>query len=299
MFIAGNLSAANRQIAANPRLAAMIAGWQQKEPVALTGLTRVTTDDWPYIYLKTPSIPLLYFLLAGLLFVVFVHISRRLQLRGLVAGWDRSAWHFFFLGAAFLLLEVQNISKASVVLGNTWIVNAVIISGILAMVLLANLIVAKLPKLPDWPVYAGLFLICLALSCFDIAGLGFLPFAVKAALVGAITSLPILFSGVIFARSFMSVARKDQALGANLIGALTGGLLQSVTFVVGIRALLLIVAGLYLVALLTRPRPRPRPKVASRAAGKAVKRPRFDAASEVFSHSNPTDVKPSPPPLAR
>lgn len=30
---------------------------------------------------------------------------------------DRTSWHFFFLGAAFLLLEVQNISKASVVLG--------------------------------------------------------------------------------------------------------------------------------------------------------------------------------------
>jgi hypothetical protein len=33
-----------------------------------------------------------------------------------------------------------------------------------------------------------------------------------------------------------------------------GGLLQSVTFVTGIKALLLIVAGLYLAAFLTRPR---------------------------------------------
>ena len=32
----------------------------------------------------------------------------------------------FFMGAAFLLLEVQNISKASVVLGNTWVVSAVV-----------------------------------------------------------------------------------------------------------------------------------------------------------------------------
>ena len=59
-------------------------------------------------------------------------------------GWDRPHWHFFFLGAAFMLLEVQNISKAAVVLGNTWSVNAVIISGILAMVLSSNLIVAAL-----------------------------------------------------------------------------------------------------------------------------------------------------------
>ena len=35
-----------------------------------------------------------------------------------------------------MLLEVQNISKAAVVLGNTWIVNAVIISGVMVMILL-------------------------------------------------------------------------------------------------------------------------------------------------------------------
>jgi predicted RNA methylase len=254
MFIAGNLDEARSQIAADPRLATIIARWQAEKPVVLTGITPVTTDDWPYIYLETPSIPLLYFLLAGLMIVLFARFTRSLKLQGLFTHWDRSSWHFFFLGAAFLLLEVQNISKASVILGNTWLVNAVIISGILAMVLLANLIVTKFPKLPDWPVYGGLFLICLALSLLDIARLGFLPMALKAVLVGGVTSLPILFSGVIFARSFTRVARKDQALGANLIGSLVGGLLQSVTFVVGIQALLLIVAAFYLAALLTRPR---------------------------------------------
>jgi hypothetical protein len=64
----------------------------------------------------------------------------------------------------------------------------------------------------------------------------------------------MLFSGIIFIRSFTAVARKDRALGANLIGALAGGLLQSVTFVTGIRALLLIVAALYAAAILSRPR---------------------------------------------
>ena len=58
-----------------------------------------------------------------------------------VRAWAGSNWHFFFLGAAFLLLEVQNISKSSVVLGNTWQVNAVIVSGVLVMILLANLFV--------------------------------------------------------------------------------------------------------------------------------------------------------------
>jgi spermidine synthase len=254
MFIAGNLSAANRQVAGNPRLAEAIASWQKENPVQLTGATPVTTDNWPYIYLPQATIPLLYYLLAGLLLVLFVHAARRLRLQRPFVGWRRSEWHFFFLGAAFLLLEVQNISKASVVLGNTWFVNAVIISGILAMVLLANLVVATCRKLPDWPVYGGLLLCCLTLGSVDLARLGFLPTAWKVVVLGTGTSLPILCSGVIFARSFTRAARKSEALGANLIGALVGGLLQSVTFVVGIRALVWIVAALYLAAMLTRAR---------------------------------------------
>lgn len=253
LFIAGDLDAARRQLAAHPGLASLVADWQRESPLEVAGTTPVVTDDWPYLYLKSPSIPLLYFLLAGLLAVQFAWGARRLGLRGITSGWDRSAWHFFFLGAAFLLLEVQNISKASVVLGNTWFVNAVIISGILAMVLLANLVVARCPRLPDWPVSAALFAICLSLSLVDLARLGALPMAVKSVLVGGLTSLPMLCSGVIFARSFTRTTHKDLALGANLFGALVGGLLQTATFVIGLRALLLVVAALYFAALLTRP----------------------------------------------
>ena len=70
---------------------------------------------------------------------------------------------------------------------------------------------------------------------------------------GVATTLPILFSGIIFIRSFANVTRKDEALGANLAGAIIGALLQSITFVIGIKALLLIVAGLYCLSFLFIP----------------------------------------------
>lgn len=60
---------------------------------------------------------------------------------------------------------------------------------------------------------------------------------------------PILFSEMIFARSFAVVIGKDTALGANLIGRP----LQFLTFLTGIKALLLIVVALYLPSLLCRP----------------------------------------------
>jgi hypothetical protein len=169
------------------------------------------------------------------------------------ARWRRSHWHFFFLGAAFLLLEVQNISKASVILGNTWQTNAVIVSGVLVMALLANWIAHGFPKVPLGAVYAALIGISLALYFIDLARFAFLPYALKAIVVGGLTTLPMLFSGIIFIRSFARVDGKDEALGANMVGSLVGALIQSVTFVTGIKALLLIVAGLYFLAMLTRP----------------------------------------------
>ncbi len=236
------------------RLADQIAQWQEETRLALPYTTKIATDDWPYIYLDSPRIPVLYGLLGALLFGLAAYGKRRLQLRSWFGSWHASNWHFFFLGAGFLLLEVQNISKASVVLGNTWLVNAVIISGILLMILCANLVAARFKNI-SLPVIAGCLIgSCVALYFVDLSRFGFLPYFTKAVLIGFLTTVPMLFSGIIFINSFAKVEKKDAALGANLIGAIVGGLLQSVTFIVGVKALLLIVAALYAVAMLTRPR---------------------------------------------
>jgi predicted RNA methylase len=255
VFVCGESEEAVRQrIADQPQLASLIAGWQEANPIEMPGTAPLTTDDWPYVYLEKPTIPVLYFLLALVLALLFARGVSRLGAADTLRAWDARSWHFFFLGAAFMLLEVQNISKAAVVLGNTWTVNAVIISGILLMILLANLVVAKFPKIPLAPVFALLVGSCIGLYFLDLSRFAFLPYPTKAAVVGLLTSLPMLFSGVVFIRSFAGTERKDTALGANLMGSLVGGLLQSVTFVTGIKALLLIVAALYLAAVLTRPR---------------------------------------------
>jgi hypothetical protein len=86
----------------------------------------------------------------------------------------------------------------------------------------------------------------------DLARFAFMPFPVKAALVGLLVSVPILFSGIAFMKAFARVEHKDLALGANLLGALVGGVLQSLSFLVGVKALLLLVALFYALAFLTR-----------------------------------------------
>ena len=153
-----------------------------------------------------------------------------------------------------MLLEVQNISKAAVVLGSTWVVNAIIVSGVLLMVLVANLIFRKWRSTPSAPAYVVLCVICLILYRIDLSSFAVLSQFSRAIVVGGLTTLPMVFSGIIFIRSFSHIPQKSQALGANLFGALVGALLQSITFVTGIKALLLIVVGLYLLSWFAKPR---------------------------------------------
>jgi spermidine synthase len=253
MFITGDFENIQKQLAENGRLVAYIKLQRDTYPLQLTHQTKVITDDWPYLYLESPKIPILYYLLIGLVLILFVRSYRKWQAKTDLSFANRSFWHFAFLGAAFLLLEVQNISKASVVLGNTWQVNAVIISSILAVALVANWIAYRFPKLPLTLVYILLIGTALGLYFVDLASFGSLPYFTKAVIVGSLTSLPMLFSGIIFVRSFALTTDKSNALGANLIGALAGALLQSITFIIGIKALLLVVAGFYLLSLFTAP----------------------------------------------
>lgn len=258
MFLSGDdqaMANVEHALSEDERLRSVVATWRDDLPYELSYSTPLATDDWPYLYLPEPSIPVLYYLLAGLLAVLFVTGAWIAGCGGIFRNWSRTHWHFFSLGAAFLLLEVQNISKACVALGNTWWVNAVIISGVLVMVLLANLTAARFPRLRIFPVGVALILVCAGLYFVDLAWFAGMGFAEKAVLVGALTTLPMYFAGIVFIRSFVATPLKGEALGANLVGALVGGILQSLTFLTGVKFLLIVVAAFYILALSTRSKP--------------------------------------------
>src|SRR4029450_3036308 len=70
----------------------------------------------------------------------------------------------------------------------------------------------------------------------------------------AIAFTPVFVANLIFAERFKGVGSSVVAFGANLLGAMVGGLLEYGGRVVGYRALLLVVAGLYSLAFVFRPR---------------------------------------------
>jgi SAM-dependent methyltransferase len=226
-----------------------VRAYIQERRVDYPGTTRPTTDDWPYLYLPRARIPMLHVVTSLTILATMALAQRRVL--GVGSDFD---WHFFALGAAFLLLEVQTVSRAMLLFGMTWIVNAIVISAVLVMILLANLVAARWPRFPQWATVAGLAATVAALALVPLDWFNTLTGVTKLLAASAFLTAPVLFAGLIFIRSFAACGDKARALGSNLIGALVGGLLESLSFVTGIRALVLVVGLFYAIALLTRPR---------------------------------------------
>ncbi len=216
----------------------------------------LTTDDWPYLYLEKPRIPNMHLCLMLILSLLFL-----LARRAILARSSRLNFHFFFLGAAFLLLEFQNISKSTLLLGSTWLVNSFIITGILALILLANLYVLVFRVRNLNSVYLLLVLSLLAVYFIPLSLFNFLGYWQKVVIVGVILNLPVFFAAIIFIECFKRTPSKDLAFGSNLLGAAVGGVLESLSFVLGINALLLVVIVFYCLSFLFLKRDRSRSAV--------------------------------------
>ncbi|MBI4832057.1 MAG: hypothetical protein HY801_11005 [Candidatus Lindowbacteria bacterium] len=246
VFVGGDKTTISRVMAQYPFLLSLV----DKTFASAGAPTVIPTDDWPYLYLSARRIPSLYYIIFGFLMLISAAMVRR-NFSGL-KGID---WHFFFLGAGFLLIEVQNVSKLALLFGATWTVNSIVISAILVMILFANYYVSKVKIESHAPYYAGLTIALILIYIFPLGKLAGMAFASKAVISGILLSLPIFFAGIIFARSFKTAKELNKVFGSNLLGAMLGGMLECVSFTVGIRALLLLALVLYVLSYVTIRKP--------------------------------------------
>jgi len=118
----------------------------------------------------------------------------------------------------------------------------------LTLIVLSNCLVQWMPKTPVAIGYAGTFITIGAGYFIPMDRLFFHSFWVKALAATAILCLPVFFAGIIFIRSFALEGFRSEALGSNLLGALTGGMLESLSMWTGLRSLLTIAFLLYVAA---------------------------------------------------
>jgi len=208
--------------------------------------TRMTTDDWPFFYLQSNSIPQEYLITLLVVVVLSTLVVFLCNLKTKI-GIDM---HFFYLGCAFMLLETKSITSLALLFSSTWIINSIVVFSILAMILLANLYVSRAKEAKVEYYYAILattialnFLIPFKMLQFDSVFL-------KVLISGTLIAAPLFFAGIIFAHSFKKVADPDYFLGSNILGGVVGGVLEYQSLVTGFNYLFLLAFLLYLLSYL-------------------------------------------------
>jgi SAM-dependent methyltransferase len=218
------------------------------------GVLRQATDNWPFLYTREPAIPgltwrsvlLTLFLSIGLWFLFGG--KQALEAEAGVKPDYSAMFRAFFLGAGFMLVETKAVVQMALLFGGTWMVNTAVFAAILVMSLAGNLYAGKVNPKRLEPYYIGLFAtlgIGLAVSPSAFLGMG-----ATVQIIGAclLVFAPIAFAGVIFATSFKRTAQPDRVFGANVAGALVGGLAENTSVMLGFQLLLCVAVGFYLLS---------------------------------------------------
>ncbi len=216
----------------------------------------VTTDDWPYLYHQGHWIPGIFYLLSALVILLAAVFYFQIP----EARTRVPSLFFFSMGAGFLLLETQVVSRLALYFGTTWQVNGIVIAAILSALLLANFVIEKQPR--AWPRAWTLLGILVGIACAYFIPFSHIPgsAAVVGSFAAIIFAIPVFFAGLLFASEFRLADSPAAALGANMLGAVVGGLLENLSLIIGMKALLLVAAVLYSMAalgFLGLPSPRP------------------------------------------
>ncbi|MBI5366681.1 MAG: methyltransferase domain-containing protein [Planctomycetes bacterium] len=232
-----------------PLLEAAAAAWTEPLRIDL-GKSTVppSSDDWPFLPLSVPHLPLLVKILSGVVLALSVGLCWRLRPAG-----EPFDGRVFWLGAAFMLVEVHNVSRLALHFGTTWQVNAWVIGAILGAILLANAACGWLRRrgaaAKGWIVVA-LFAALAAVYFVPQDRFLDLPRSLGAVCATLLLTSPIFVAGLLFADAFADSPAPGFALGWNVLGGVVGGMTESLSYVVGIPGLVPIAACFYGLAVL-------------------------------------------------
>ena len=205
----------------------------------------VPTDDWPFLYLIGRTIPSDYLIAIASLMAFSIAVVAWLR-RG---SFGRSDVHFGLLGMGFLLLETKNITDCTLFFGTTWFVTLVVVTGVLLMVIAANLAAERMRGFSLWmyaPLLATLALL-LAVPRESVLEFGYSGRMLWTLLM---VPLPIFFAGIIFSTTFREAKAPSAVFGANLIGAMIGGFCEYLGMALGNHRLSILVIVAYLGSML-------------------------------------------------
>ena len=217
---------------------------------------RPATDDWPFLYLRQPSLPAHYVAALALVLAVSaaavwlaIANSPTHQLTKSPNGhWS---WHFFFLGAGFMLLETKSIVQFALLWGSTWSSASLAIASVLVMALASALVVSRVRIRRRGVIGVALLALIAVNYAIPVGRVTFDSRAAESVFYGLLVFSPVFCAGLLFSSSFNESASTSTDFGANLLGAMVGGVGEYLSLVMGYQFLLLLVGICYVLALAT------------------------------------------------
>ena len=219
------------------------------------------TDNWPFLYMRSPGLPRQYLgalalVLAVSGLAVWLSLARGRGPRGQTgrAGLSPAmwSWHFFFLGAGFMLLETKSIVQFALLWGSTWSSASLAIASVLVMALASALVVSRLTIRRRGPIVVALLALIALNYAIPVGRVSFDSRAAESLFYALLVFSPVFCAGLLFSTSFEHSSSTATDFGANLLGAMVGGVGEYLSLLAGYQFLLILVTGCYLLAIVTQ-----------------------------------------------
>jgi len=211
----------------------------------VAGFGKIATDDWPFPYLLGRGLPWRYiFILIVLLVLVYFILSRLFEkkLSKMIAP------NYFFMGAAFMLLETKSVVRFSLLFGTTWLVNSLVFFAILVSIFLSIHLV-KYFRIVNYRRWTFVLFVALALAYIfpEHWWLSFSP-VVRYVGVSIVAFAPVFLANVIFSALFQDSQDNAGNFASNILGAAFGGVVEYLALVTGYNNLYIIIGLFYFCA---------------------------------------------------
>src|SRR5438067_2169693 len=207
------------------------------------------TDNWPFLYMRAPDLPRHYVI--ALVSVLLVSAIAVFTAMGGTSARVRWSWHFFFLGAGFMLLETKSIVQFALLWGSTWSSASLAIASVLVMALASAIVASRVEIRRRWIVAAALLALVAVNYAVPVGRVTFESRALESLFYGAPVFSPDFCARLLFSSSFKESSSTANDFGANLLGAMVGGVGEYLSLLAGYRFLLILVAACYVAAIAT------------------------------------------------
>lgn len=216
--------------------------------IAPTGDLAPPTDDAPFLYVQTDGIPDVY--LWSLALILFTSL---IGVRTIGGGLHRMAPYadLFLMGVGFLLLETKGVVQFALWFGTTWLVNALVFVGILASIWFAIEVARRLAgRVPMNWLYLTLLASLVVSWIVPPEALLNLPMLPRFVAASTLAFGPVFAANLVFADRFRETSSSTVAFGANLLGAMVGGVLEYLSLITGHRNLVILAGIAYVGAFM-------------------------------------------------